>query len=95
MKYLKKHKPENQATIRGVIVNPLQRDDFDNTANESRPPGEWSDWCGLRYVVGKEDWWEVRCLDGGAWDRATVRTFCKSMDEAIGAVLDHRAESSK
>ena len=87
MEYSEANRPQNQKTVRGVIINPLLRDDFDNTPNDSRPDLEIEDWRGLPYVVGEGDIWHVRCLDGGAWDRSSFKGFSETMDGAIDQVI--------
>lgn len=87
MKYSDANRPQNQKTIRGVIVNPVLSDGFDDTPNDSRDPQETEDWFGLPYVVGSGDVWHIRCLDGGAWDRSSLKGFAETMDSAIDEVL--------
>lgn len=87
MKYTDANRPQNQKTVRGVIVNPVLRDGFDDTPNDLRDPQETEDWFGLPYIVGSGDNWKIRCLDGGAWDRSTLRGFADSMEGAIDKVL--------
>lgn len=86
--YTENNRPKNQKTVRGIIVNPTLRDGFDNTDNEQRDSLEWDDWYCLTYVVGEGDNWQIRCLDGGAWDRSTLRGFSGTMNGAIDQVLE-------
>lgn len=92
MKYTDANRPQNQKTVRGVIVNPVLRDGFDDTHNDLREDLETEDWFGLPYVVGADDTWHIRCLDGGAWDRSTLRGFADTMDGAIDKVLEMVSE---
>ena len=115
--YLEEHRPEAQDSIEGVIINPKQRADFDNTDNEERDELEVSDWWDRPYIKeirfpdeswesyaergkkypqlmviktqkefeeqntkSRQEWlgfypsgirYDVRCLNGGAWDRST------------------------
>ena len=87
MKYTDANRPKNQKTVRGVIVNPVLRDGFDDTDNELREDLETEDWFGLPYVVGADEIWHIRCLDGGAWDRSSLKGFSETMDGAIDQVL--------
>ena len=87
MKYLDANRPQNQKAVRGVIVNPVLRDDFDNTPNESRDPQETEDWFGLPYIIFNGEIWHIRCLNGGAWDRSSLIGFSETMDGAIDEVL--------
>lgn len=69
--------------VAGVLVDPELPRDFDDLANEQRPP-EQVFWWFRPYVVSYRDAspefiahfpegvrFDVRCLDGGAWDRST------------------------
>lgn len=56
MKYLKKHKPQNQKNVKdGIIINPILRDEFDMTDNDERPKDEINDWWGRAYI--RTDMW--------------------------------------
>ncbi|WP_022954781.1 hypothetical protein [Leucothrix mucor] len=48
--YLEEHRPAEQETIGGVIINPKQRSGFDDTPNEDRDRLEISDWWGKPYI---------------------------------------------
>lgn len=48
--YLEEHRPAQQETIEGVIINPKQRYGFDDTPNEDRDRLEISDWWGKPYI---------------------------------------------
>ena len=87
MEYSEANRPHNQKTVRGVIVNPVLRDDFDNTPNDARPDLETDDWWGVLYIVDNGAGWHIRCLNGGAWDRSTMVGFDETMDGAINKVL--------
>lgn len=98
--YEPRHRPENQTLVRGVPVNPTLREAFDCTPNEERDPLEIEDWWDRPYVVSYEKdspefrkrWpegvrYDVRCLDGGAWDRSTNRGAFPSLDAAVDHAL--------
>ena len=48
--YLEEHRPAEQETIGGVIINPKQRSGFDNTPNDDRDPLELDDWWARPYI---------------------------------------------
>lgn len=96
--YEPRHRPENQTLVRGVPVNPTLREAFDCTPHEERDLLELEDWWDRPYVVSHEGkgpefrkhWpegvrYNVRCLDGGAWDRSSNRGAFASLE----AALDH------
>lgn len=52
MKYLKKHRYQNQKNvIDGIPIDPILRDEFDMTDNEERPDLEINDWWGKPYII--------------------------------------------
>lgn len=52
VKYLKKHRFQNQkSVIDGIPINPILRDEFDMTDNEERPQDEISDWWDKPYII--------------------------------------------
>ncbi|QBY56111.1 DNA-binding protein (plasmid) [Cupriavidus oxalaticus] len=56
---------------------------FDQTPNEVRSASELDEWWDRPYAVTREDGrFEVRCLDGGAWDRSTSYGITADLDEA-------------
>jgi len=70
--------------INFVPINPCLPKYFDDTKNEERPESHRV-WWNIPFIVLYESdektfverWggnlrWDVRCLDGGAWDRSTV-----------------------
>lgn len=64
-------------------VDPLLPENFDQTPNEARSAAELDEWWDRPYAVTREDGkYEVRCLDGGAWDRSTSYGFAVDLDEA-------------
>lgn len=84
--YKDEYRPEHQVRMDDVIVNPKHRYMFDNLDNGLRPVDEHEDWFGLPYIVGEGDSYEVRCYDGGAWDRSTGKAFGLSLYDAIEVV---------
>ncbi|MDD2782108.1 hypothetical protein [Sulfuricurvum sp.] len=52
MKYLKKHRYQNQKNvIDGIPIDPILRDEFDVTDNNERPQDEINDWWGKPYII--------------------------------------------
>lgn len=79
----------------GVPVNPFLQPDFDNTPNAARTARDRA-WWGLPFIRTQRDthpvflkaWpegirYDVRCLDGGAWDRSTNRGQFATIAEAV------------
>lgn len=56
MKYLKKHRYQNQKNvIDGIPIDPILRDEFDVTDNDERPQMEINDWWDKPYI--RTDTW--------------------------------------
>lgn len=73
------------ATVRPstLPVDPLLREDFDNTPHELRPQHELDEWWERPFAVTLPNGHlAVRCLDGGAWDRSTNYGVAQSLVEA-------------
>ena len=62
-------------------VNP--KDAPGDCPNAERQEQEIRAWWCRPYVVGAEDQWDVRVLDGGAWDRTTWHGRFASQVEAV------------
>ena len=72
-----------------IPVDPQLPENWDNWDIEDRPNYHGLLW-GLPYIVtqANEHWpngirFDVRCLDGGAWDRSTNRGQFATLEEAI------------
>jgi hypothetical protein len=64
-------------------LDPKLPPDFDQTPNETRSNAELDAWWLRPFVQSRPDGaFDVRCLDGGAWDRATYYGAARDMDEA-------------
>ena len=79
----------------GVAINPELPANFSSTANETRPPRH-RQWWDVPYIEVYHDdhpqfvqhWkgntrYDVRCLDGGAWDRPTCWGMFSTLEEAL------------
>jgi hypothetical protein len=64
-------------------VDPALPPNFDSTANERRSKAELDSWWLRPFAQTRPDGGlDVRCLDGGAWDRATYYGTAKDLNEA-------------
>jgi len=88
--------------VDGVPINPRLPERFSDTDNERRPQSHMI-WWGVPYIEITEDenpkfvehWkgtlrYDVRCLDGGAWDRPTCWAMFASLQEAVACALRGR-----
>lgn len=67
----------------GLPIDPSLPDDFDSTPNEARSKAQLDRWWNRPYVLTRGgEQYEVRCLDGGAWDRSTWYGCASTLEEA-------------
>lgn len=72
------------AANESLPLDPALPDGFYDTANEERSAQEISTWWDRPYVVTRPDGsLDVRCLDGGAWDRPTFYGTAPDMVAAV------------
>ena len=74
--------------IDGIKVNPNLPKDFDTTPNEKRSKEEIDEWWQVPFIENRGDGYVVRCLDGGAWDRATLKGVFDTLEEAVQVAKD-------
>lgn len=66
-----------------ILLDPVLPRNFDNRANEDRSTKELDQFWLRPFVLStQEGKFEVRCLDGGCWDRSTWYGFAESLDGA-------------
>lgn len=72
--------------VDGVLIEPVLPRDFDQMANEERPSSQRKWWGrGFIELLATNAGWEfdVRRLDGGAWDRPTWKGRFNHLQEAV------------
>lgn len=75
--------PDSRTTPGGLPVDPVLRPLFDDTPNEQRSQAELDRWWNRPFVVSQQDGsFDVRCLDGGAWDRSTWYGSVQTLEAA-------------
>ncbi|MGW8422866.1 hypothetical protein [Comamonas sp. HJ-2] len=69
--------------VQGILIDPQLPADFDSTPNDDRPPEQMAMW-GMPYIVSNgAGRYDVRCLDGGAWDRSTWKGQAATIEAAV------------
>lgn len=89
--------------VEGVAVDPILPENFSSTRNESRPARQLA-WWDVPYIEIQTDdnpqfvaaWkgntrYDVRCLDGGAWDRPTCWGMFATLAEAVALAKGGKA----
>lgn len=74
--------------LRPLPIDPVLPDSFYDTPNEDRPSAELDLWWDRPYLVTCDAGFDVRCLDGGAWDRPTFYGVAPDMGSAIAMARD-------
>ena len=65
-------------------LDPVLPPNFDDTPNYERSEKELETWWERPFIqTGHDGKFDVRCLDGGAWDRSTWYCTADSVEEAI------------
>ena len=66
-----------------IPLDPVLPPNFDDRANETRSKAELDKFWRRPFIISRDDGkYEVRCLDGGAWDRATCYGLADSLEAA-------------
>jgi len=93
--YRDEHRPDAQNHVDGVPVDPVLRPGFASTPHDERDQLEVDDWWDRPYIerVPNSAWthgkrYDVRVLDGGAWDRPTAKGAFATLDEALELAWD-------
>ncbi len=75
---------EVEPSVATLPLDPPLRPDFDSTPNDERDEAEIVAWWDRPYAQTRRDGsLEVRCLDGGAWDRSTWYGVAPDMAAAV------------
>lgn len=75
-----------------IPIDPELPEDFDDCPNDERRPSTLDRWWDHPYAVTRDDGsFDVRCLNGGAWDRSTWLGNAASYDEACQLAQDKQA----
>lgn len=66
-----------------IPLDPVLPADFDDTPNDQRPLAQLDEWWDRPYGITRENGRiDVRCLNGGAWDRSTWLGQAANYEEA-------------
>ena len=75
---------------RGVFINPVLPNGFNGTANEERPFSHMLFWQMPYIETTGAGHFDVKCLDGGAWDRPTHRGRRPTLEAALDLAQELR-----
>ncbi|MDQ1090659.1 hypothetical protein QE400_000072 [Xanthomonas sacchari] len=74
-------------------IDPVLPKGFDNTPNEERSKEELDRWWDQPYLVTNLDGtYTARCLNGGAWDRATALARGATIEEVTRLALEKQSD---
>jgi hypothetical protein len=74
--------------IDDIFINPVLPDNFYNQPLKERAEEHMRLWQDLPFIVSDNDFYKVYCLDGGAWDRSTLRGGFDDLQQAVDFVRD-------
>jgi hypothetical protein len=75
-----------------IPLDPTLPESFDNTPNEERGKDELDCWWDHPFAITTPDGkFDVRCLNGGAWDRSTWLGRADTYDEACKLAAEKQA----
>ena len=84
------HEYQAEQCLDDVLINPLLPDDFDSAPMDARTEDDMDKWYNLPFVQSQDNGiYTVRCLDGGAWDRSSLKGGFDSMEQAVDFILDN------
>lgn len=71
-----------------IPVGPELPDDFDETPNNKRPESHLTWWFRPYLLCDAGGGYQLRCLDGGAWDRSTWQGDYTELPAALEAARE-------
>ena len=74
--------------IKGVFINPLLPEDFWTEPLENRSEEHMKHWEAMPFILVEGGFYKVYCLDGGAWDRPTLRGGFDTQAQAINFIIE-------
>lgn len=82
------HEYSAKNCINDILINPLLPDDFDSEPIINRTEEHMDKWCRLPYIQSQDNGiYTVRCLDGGAWDRSSLKGGFDTQEQAINFII--------
>lgn len=72
---------------KGILIEPTLPKSFHCFANDARPASHSKWWHRPYITLGHGNGYSVECLDGGAWDRPTLKGSYELLDDAVKAAL--------
>lgn len=87
----------NQELKEGIAINPNLSVEFFNTAHNKRDIKEMKAWWDKPFIISyktsnEEENYGVYILDGGAWDRPTLKLTTIDFNEALKYAINHKID---
>jgi hypothetical protein len=78
-----------QACIEGIFINPVLPEDFWTLPIKDRTEENMQHWKGKPFIITDDNnFYKVYCLDGGSWDRPSLKGGFDSQAKAIDFIID-------
>jgi hypothetical protein len=74
--------------INGIFIDPLLPDNFWTEPLEERSEEDMRLWQDLPFIVSDNGFYKVYCLDGGAWDRPSLKGGFDTQEQAINFIIE-------
>lgn len=78
-----------QDYVKGIFINPVLPENFWTEPLDNRTEEHMQHWKGLPFIITDDNnFYKVYCLDGGAWDRPSLKGGFDSQAKAIDFIIE-------
>ena len=74
--------------VDGIFINPVLPDNFWTEPMESRSEDHMKHWRNMPFILVNDGFYDIHCLDGGAWDRPFLIGGFDTQAKAIGFIKE-------
>ena len=79
---------EAENYVNGIFINPVLPDNFWTEPLEYRTEEHMRHWDAMPFILSEGGFYKIYCLDGGAWDRPTLRGGFDTQAQAIDFIIE-------
>ena len=69
--------------VSGVFIDPVLPENFWTEPLENRTPEHMKHWDAMPFILNNDGFYQIHCLDGGAWDRPSLIGGFDTLAKAI------------
>jgi hypothetical protein len=74
--------------VNGIFINPVLPDNFWAEPLENRTSEHMRHWENMPFILSDDGFYQIHCLDGGAWDRPSLMGGFDSLDKAVEFIVE-------